>query len=202
MKVVIIDDHQLLRSGLALALESSEFQVVAQAASVTEGLAVLNKFQPSICIVDINLGESSGLDLIRQGILQNSNCRFVVLTMHDQTDDLEEARKAGASAFVTKGGQTQDLIEIMRCISSGSDKFMKSGEIKQSKYLSNFNLTNRELQVLSLLPTGATATAIAGILFLTQPTVKTHLASIYRKLDASNRAQAVSIAYENNLITQ
>jgi DNA-binding NarL/FixJ family response regulator len=79
---------------------------------------------------------------------------------------------------------------------------MKAGELKQSKQVIDFDLTNRELEVLSLLPTGATASAIAGMLFLTEPTVKTHLSSIYRKLSAANRAQAVSIALVNNLIIQ
>jgi DNA-binding NarL/FixJ family response regulator len=79
---------------------------------------------------------------------------------------------------------------------------MKAGELKQSKQVIDFDLTNRELEVLSLLPTGATASAIAGMLFLTEPTVKTHLSAIYRKLSATNRAQAVSIALVNNLIIQ
>ena len=90
----------------------------------------------------------------------------------------------------------------MNCISDGSNKFMKAGELKQAKQVIEFDLTNRELEVLSLLPTGATASAIAGMLFLTEPTVKTHLSAIYRKLSATNRAQAVSIALVNNLILQ
>ena len=202
MDIVVVDDHHLIRSGLIAALAETDFNVVAEASTVGEGLAVINKFHPDIALVDINLGISSGLDLIKIAISQKSKCKFVVLTMHDQSEILESAKSAGASAFVTKGAAINDLIEIMNCISAGSNKFMKSGELKQSKQVIDFDLTNRELEVLSLLPTGATASAIAGMLFLTEPTVKTHLSAIYRKLSAANRAQAVSIALVNNLIIQ
>ncbi len=202
MDIVVVDDHHLIRSGLIAALAETDFNVVAEASTVSEGLAVINKFHPDIALVDINLGISSGLDLIKIAISQKSKCKFVVLTMHDQSEILESAKSAGASAFVTKGAAINDLIEIMNCISAGPNKFMKAGELKQSKQVIDFDLTNRELEVLSLLPTGATASAIAGMLFLTEPTVKTHLSAIYRKLSAANRAQAVSIALVNNLIIQ
>ncbi|WP_223298615.1 response regulator transcription factor [Candidatus Nanopelagicus abundans] len=184
MDIVVVDDHHLIRSGLIAALAETDFNVVAEASTVGEGLAVINKFQPDIALVDINLGISSGLDLIKIAISQKSKCKFVVLTMHDQSEILESAKSAGASAFVTKGAAINDLIEIINCISAGSNKFMKAGELKQSKQVIDFDLTNRELDVLSLLPTGATASAIAGMLFLTEPTVKTHLSAIYRKLSA------------------
>ena len=202
MDIVVIDDHHLIRSGLIAALAETDFNIVAEASTVSEGLAIINKFQPEIALVDINLGISSGLDLIQTAISQKSKCKFVVLTMHDQSEILESAKSAGASAFVTKGAAINDLIQIMNCISDGSNKFMKAGELKQAKQVIEFDLTNRELEVLSLLPTGATASAIAGMLFLTEPTVKTHLSAIYRKLSATNRAQAVSIALVNNLILQ
>ncbi len=202
MDIVIIDDHNLIRSGLIAALAETKFKVVAEASSVGEGLAVINKFKPVIALVDVNLSALSGLDLIETAISQKSNCSFVVLTMHDQSEILERAKAVGASAFVTKGAPILELIEIMNCISDGSNKFMKAGELQQSMPTIEFNLTNRELEVLSLLPTGVTASAIAGMLFLTEPTVKTHLSAIYRKLNAANRAQAVSIALVNNLIIQ
>ncbi len=201
MDIVVIDDHNLIRSGLIAALAGTEFKVVAEASSVAEGLAVINKFNPVIALVDINLGTASGLDLIETAISQKSKCSFVVLTMHDQSEILERAKSVGACAFVTKGAPILELIEIMNCISNGSNKFMKAGQLQRSKPAIDFNLTNRELEVLSLLPTGVTASAIAGMLFLTEPTVKTHLSAIYRKLSATNRAQAVSIALSNNLIS-
>ena len=130
-----------------------------------------------------------------------ASSKFVVLTMHDDTQTLESAKDAGAIAFVTKSAPTESLLEILQTIATGTDKFLKAGKINQITVAKDFELTPRELEVLTLLPTGATANAIGALLFLTEATVKTHLANIYRKLAANNRAQAVSIAIENKLIT-
>ena len=198
MKLAIIDDHSLIRSGVSSALANTEFKVVAEAASVKEGTAVINSYKPDICLVDINLGSGNGIDLIKQSIATGIDSKFVVLTMHDDSETLELAKQAGASAYVTKGVPIEQLVQVLSAV-SGSKTFTSRGEIK-SVPKRDFGLTAREIEVLSLLPTGATALAIAGVLFLTEATVKTHLAAIYRKLDAANRAQAVSIGIENNLI--
>lgn len=201
MKIAIIDDHSLIRSGISNALENTKFKVVAEATSVNEGTAVINSYQPDICLIDINLGTSSGIDLIKQSIAAGIKSKFVVLTMHDDLDTLERAKEAGATAYVTKSVPIQQLIQVLSVVSE-SDAFIKQGNIRASETKKDFGLTVRELEVLSLLPTGATALAIGGVLFLSEATIKTHLASIYRKLNAANRAQAVSIGFENNLITK
>ena len=198
MKLAIIDDHSLIRSGVSSALANTEFKVVAEAASVKEGAAVINSYKPDICLVDINLGAGNGIDLIKQSIATGIDSKFVVLTMHDDSETLELAKQAGASAYVTKGVPIEQLVQVLSAV-SGSKNFISRGKIK-SVPKRDFGLTAREIEVLSLLPTGATALAIAGVLFLTEATVKTHLAAIYRKLNAANRAQAVSIGIENNLI--
>jgi DNA-binding NarL/FixJ family response regulator len=200
MKLAIIDDHSLIRSGVSNALANTEFKVVAEAASVKEGAAVINSYKPDICLVDINLGAGNGIDLIKQSIATGIESKFVVLTMHDDSETLELAKQAGAAAYVTKSVPIEQLIQVLSAVSE-SKTFIRMGEIKVVPKR-DFGLTAREVEVLSLLPTGATALAIAGVLFLTEATVKTHLAAIYRKLDAANRAQAVSIGIENNLIAK
>jgi DNA-binding NarL/FixJ family response regulator len=201
MKIAIIDDHSLIRSGISNALENTKFKVVAEATSVNEGTAVINSYQPDICLIDINLGTSSGIDLIKQSIAAGIKSKFVVLTMHDELETLERAKEAGAAAYVTKSVPIEQLIQVLSVVSE-SDAFIKQGDIRASETKKDFGLTVRELEVLSLLPTGATALAIGGVLFLSEATIKTHLAAIYRKLSAANRAQAVSIGIENNLITK
>ena len=201
MKIAIIDDHSLIRSGVSNALENTKFKVVAEATSVNEGTAVINSYQPDICLIDINLGTSSGIDLIKQSIAAGIKSKFVVLTMHDDLETLERAKEAGAAAYVTKSVPIEQLIQVLSVVSE-SDAFIKQGDIRASETKKDFGLTVRELEVLSLLPTGATALAIGGVLFLSEATIKTHLAAIYRKLNAANRAQAVSIGFENNLITK
>ena len=200
MKILIVDDHELIRSGLANLLTQHKYDVVAEAATSSQASALINTHKPEIVLVDINLGSSSGIDLINEMKKSGSKSKFVVLTMQDDNQTLESAKEAGAIAFITKSAPTDSLLEILQTITTGDDKFLKAGKINQIKPSKDFDLTARELEVLALLPTGATANAIGAVLFLTEATIKTHLANIYRKLAAINRAQAVSIAMENNLI--
>ena len=199
MKLAIIDDHSLIRSGVSSALANTEFEVIAEASSVKEGAAVINSYKPDICLVDINLGAGNGIDLIKQSIATGIRSKFVVLTMHDDSENLELAKEAGAAAYVTKSVPIEQLIQVLSAVAE-SKTFIRRGEIRAEVIKKDFGLTVREVEVLSYLPTGATAAVIAGILFLTEATVKTHLAAIYRKLAAANRAQAVSIGIENKLI--
>ena len=201
MKILLVDDHALIRAGLANLLTQNNHEVVAEASTSSQASALINTHKPEVVLVDINLGTSSGIDLIKEMKKSGAASKFVVLTMHDDTQTLESAKDAGAIAFVTKSAPTESLLEILQTIATGTDKFLKAGKINQITVAKDFELTPRELEVLTLLPTGATANAIGALLFLTEATVKTHLASIYRKLAANNRAQAVSIAIENKLIT-
>jgi DNA-binding NarL/FixJ family response regulator len=201
MKVLLVDDHALIRSGVAAALAQKNFEVVAEASSVSQGLAMLNTHKPEITLIDINLGSGSGIDLIKQAKKDGTSSKFVVLTMHDDNQTLEMAKAAGAVAFITKSAPTDRLLEVVQSVAAGVDRFLKAGEINALPERKDFDLTPRELEVLSLLPSGATANAIGGLLFLTEATIKTHLANLYRKLGAANRAQAVSIGIENKLIT-
>ena len=201
MKVLLVDDHALIRSGVAVALAQKNFEVVAEASSVSQGLAMLNTHKPEITLIDINLGSGSGIDLIKQAKKDGTSSKFVVLTMHDDNQTLELAKAAGAVAFITKSAPTDRLLEVVQSVAAGVDRFLKAGEINTLPERKDFDLTPRELEVLSLLPSGATANAIGGLLFLTEATIKTHLANLYRKLGAANRAQAVSIGIENKLIT-
>jgi DNA-binding NarL/FixJ family response regulator len=182
-------------------LFNSKYKVVAEASSVEEGLAVINSYKPDICLVDINLGSGSGIDLIKKSITNGSKSKFVILSMHDDLTTLDLAKQAGACGYLTKGAPIEHLLEVLDLVASDDKNFIKRGNFQKGLEIKDFGLTPRELEVLSLLPTGATAVAIGGILFLTEATVKTHLASIYRKLGAVNRAQAVSIGIDSKLIT-
>ena len=202
MNIVLVDDHSLIRSGLRQALTDTEFKVVAEASSVQEGLAVLNTYKPEIALIDINLGSHSGIDLISKATTQKLNTKFVVLTMHDDLQILESAKQAGAAAYVIKSAPIDQLIQTLNTVGAGTNKFIKAGSFQQSKIVNDYQLTQREIEILTYLPSGATAAAIGSLLFLTEATVKTHLAAIYRKLGATNRAQAVSIALGDKLINQ
>ncbi len=200
IKVVLVDDHPLIRKGLSQALNKDEISVVGEASSLSEGVALLNSTTPDICIVDLNLGSASGIELIKVGIVQNPNCAFVVLTMEDDFDTLITAKAAGARAYITKGSSVENLIEVVKTVLTDRKDFIKLGSFKDGAKRKDFGLTERELEVLQLLSSGATASAMGSILFLSEATIKSHLAAIYRKLEAANRAQAVSIAISEKLI--
>ena len=196
----MVDDHPLIRKGLSQALNKDEISVVGEASSLSEGVALLNSTTPDICIVDLNLGSASGIELIKVGVVQNPNCAFVVLTMEDDLDTLITAKAAGARAYITKGSSVENLIEVVKTVLTDRKDFIKLGSFKDSAKRTDFGLTERELEVLQLLSSGATASAMGSILFLSEATIKSHLAAIYRKLEAANRAQAVSIAISEKLI--
>lgn len=200
IKVVLVDDHPLIRKGLSQALNKDEISVVGEASSLSEGVALLNSTTPDICIVDLNLGSASGIELIKVGMVQNPNCAFVVLTMEDDLDTLITAKAAGARAYITKGSPIENLIEVVKTVLTDRKDFIKLGSFKDGAKRKDFGLTERELEVLQLLSSGATASAMGSILFLSEATIKSHLAAIYRKLEAANRAQAVSIAIAEKLI--
>ena len=200
IKVVLVDDHPLIRKGLSQALNKDEISVVGEASSLSEGVALLNSTTPDICIVDLNLGSASGIELIKVGLVQNSNCAFIVLTMEDDLDTLIAAKAAGARAYITKGSPIENLIEVVKTVLTDRKDFIKLGSFKDGAKRKDFGLTERELEVLQLLSSGATASAMGSILFLSEATIKSHLAAIYRKLEAANRAQAVSIAISEKLI--
>ena len=199
--VVVVDDHALIRSGLIAALTDAGFNVIAEAASKAESLAVLNQNTPDFCIIDLNLGDGSGLEVIKELSNKTSKTNYVVLTMDDDETNLSVAKSSGASAYILKSEPVTELIEVLRNISDGKEKFQIAGRIKKVAPSKDFDLTEKEKQVLQLLGSGATASVMGKQLFLTEATIKTHLAAIYRKLSASNRAQALSIAISNNLIS-
>ena len=200
--VVIVDDHALIRSGIAQALSKADYSIIAQAASKSEALAVLNNLAPDFCIIDLNLGDGSGSDLILEvkGLLPKT--KFVILTMDDESQSLEFAKASGADAYILKSAPIDTLLNTLIELSKEPAKFRVVGKILPKRAVINFDLTPRENQILQSLGDGSTAAAMGARLFLTEATIKTHLAAIYRKLNASNRTQALSIAFENNLIKQ
>ncbi|MTA79492.1 MAG: response regulator, partial [Actinobacteria bacterium] len=184
--VVLVDDHSLIRSGLSQALIGTDYQVIGEAASKSEALAVLNNKAPDICILDLNLGDGNGLDVITALNKAAKIIKFVILTMDDDEDNLNLAKESGASAYVLKSSPVSELLEVLSILEKSTKQFQVIGEINRTTKQKDYRLTNRELDVLNLLGEGLTATTMGRKLFLSETTVKTHLAAIYRKLGAAN----------------
>jgi DNA-binding NarL/FixJ family response regulator len=174
--ILLIDDHQVVREGLKSALHNSGFTVIGEAASKSEAFAQIAHKSPKVIVVDLNLPDGSGLEVVAWARNISSSIGIVVLTLDDDDAHLLAGLQAGASAYVVKSAP---IAEVIAAVAHAA--------------------IARELEVLALLPRGQTSSEIASQLFISEATVKTHLASIYRKLAVANRTEAVVAAIKHGL---
>jgi DNA-binding NarL/FixJ family response regulator len=197
MKVLIVDDHAVVRHGLKSAIESHGHEVVAEAGSINEAQAFMAHTNPDALVVDINLPDGSGFDLVAWSRKISPLTAIVVLTLNDGADYVRAAKRAGANAFIVKNAPLSDLIAALDFALSSPSSF-SSKQIYSAGIDSG--LSAREIDVLQSINLGLSNTAIASNLFISVPTVKTHVSSILRKLAADNRVQALTIARERGLL--
>ncbi len=203
--VLLIDDHELIRQGLAGAFAQADgFEVVGQAGSMEDGVALARAVKPDVVITDVRLPDGSGLDVVRTLRKEDKQIGLVVLTMYAGDEQLFAAMDAGASAFVGKDAPTAKVIGAVRQASIAPLTFTCTGlaEAMLRRMSSGApRLTDRERQVLDMLADGHGVSAIAGRLYLSESTTKSHIARIYDKLGAGNRAQALVAAMRLGLIS-
>jgi len=197
MKVLIVDDHAVVRHGLKSAIESHGHLVVAEAGSINEAQAFMAQTNPDAIIVDINLPDGSGFDLVAWSRRVSPTTAIVVLTLNEGADYVRAAKSAGANAFIVKNAPLSDLIAALDFAISSPTSF-SSKKMCNSEIGSG--LSAREIDVLHSINHGLSNTAIATDLYISVSTVKTHVSSILRKLDADNRVQALSITRERGLL--
>lgn len=199
--VLLIDDHQVVREGLKGALTSSGFTVVGEAASKDEAFAQIAHKSPRVIVVDLNLPDGSGLEVVSWARSVSSSIGIVVLTLDDDDAHLLASLQAGASAYVVKSAPITEVIAAVSHAVIAPGSFIGKGiSAAISRKNEGFSLTARELEVLAQLPKGQTSSQIASHLFVSEATIKTHLASIYRKLGVANRTEAVVCAIKHGLV--
>ena len=202
-RILIIDDHAVVREGLKTALRAHGFEIAAEAANSAEARAQIAHTNPDAIIVDLNRPDGSGFDIVTWARSISKTIGIVVLTLNESNDYLLAAMNAGASAFVVKSAPIDELIAAITLSLASPLSFSAKGmkaAINAASTMSS--LTAREFDVLSLLPQGMSTKNIATVLFLSEATIKTHLAAIYRKLEVSNRTAAVHAARKQNLFIQ
>ena len=203
--VLLIDDHELIRTGLAGAFAQADgFDVAGQADSVTDGIALARELRPDVVVTDVRLPDGSGLDVVRTLRKENRTIGLVVLTMYAGDEQLFAAMDAGASGFVGKDAPTSSIIGAARQAEQAPLTFICTGlaEAMVRRMSSGVpRLSDRERQVLDLLAEGLGVSAISGRLYLSESTAKSHIARIYEKLGAGNRAQALVTAMRLGLIS-
>lgn len=201
ISVLLIDDHEVVRDGLRIALQFEGFNVIGEAASKNEAFAQIAHKDPHVIIVDLNLPDGSGLELIAWARHISPSIGIVVLTLNDDDAHLLACLEAGASAYVLKSDPVKDVVAAVSHAYVSPLSFSGKGlSVAMSRKENGFGLTPRELEILALLPKGMKSLQIAAELFISEATVKTHLSSIYRKLSVSNRSQAVALAIKHALV--
>ncbi len=191
-KILIIDDHSVVREGIRSALENTERFHVFQAASKSEAIAQITKIAPHGIIVDINLPDGNGLEIVSWVRSISSTIAIVVLTLNEHADFLIASMKAGASSYIHKSAPLSELLSALDfALTSPTSFAAKEISVAISRKSEKFSLSPRELQIVTQLHRGEPLKILAGSLFITEATLKTHLASIYRKLEVKNRLQAI-----------
>jgi DNA-binding NarL/FixJ family response regulator len=204
LDVMLVDDHELIRQGLAGAFErAGGFRVTTQAGTVAAALLMAREAAPAVLVTDLSLPDGSGLEIVRALRADHPEMGIVVLTMHSGDDQIFAAMEAGASSFVGKHAPSEDVVAAARQAAAMPNTFTcadLAGAMVRRLSSSTPSLTARELDVLRLLADGLSATAIAGELYISESTVKAHVSRIYEKLGAANKAQALMAAIRLGLL--
>jgi DNA-binding NarL/FixJ family response regulator len=205
IKVLLVDDHELIREGLAGVIQLEEdMEVVAQAGSVAGALVEFKANAPDVVIADLQLQDGTGLDIVRAIRKGNDKTGLVVLTMHSGDDQIFAAMEAGASGFVGKDAPSGEVVRAARHAAVSPRSFVCAGlaqAMMRRATSESTRLSDREHEVLLLLADGLGAAQIGQQLYLSESTAKSHIAKIYQKLGAANRAQALVTAMRIGLLS-
>ncbi len=203
LKVLIADDHPLMLQGIRRALEGSDgIDIVGEARSGTELLALVERRQPDLVLLDLHMPGPDGLECVAQIRARWPEIKAAVISASDDRATIDAALSAGASAYILKSVSPVDIASVLRQASSGAVYHVSSAPRapQPAKTVpSGPELTPRETTILAAVAGGLTTKAISKDLWLSEHTVKFHLTNIYRKLGVSNRSGAVRYAFENDL---
>jgi len=206
-RVLMVDDHQLLRQSLRRAAEEAGFDVVGEAADGEEGLRLAELLQPDVVLMDVTMPVLDGIEATRLIRQRCPSTNVVVLTMHSDPEVVRRAVNAGAAGYVVKDASMQDVLEAIRLAADGETAIspalassMLAAAAPAPEKPAESVLSKREEEVLQMFARGHTTTEVADALFISAKTVKNHLASIYSKLDARDRTQAIVLAARMGII--
>src|ERR1700758_4372072 len=208
MKILVADDHGIVRAGIRLLLErQSDLQVVAEAADGVEAVERALAVRPDLCILDVGMPRMTGLQAAREIRAHMPRARVLMLSMHDDEHYLFEALKAGASGYVLKREADQDLVGAIRAVGSGDAFLTNAAErsiirewMDERAQGPAIPLTPREEEVVKLIAEAYTNTQIAEILHLSEKTVESHRANVLRKLGMRDRVELVRYAIKRGLV--
>lgn len=206
IRLVLVDDHILIRQGLAHACDRDPaIEVVGDAGTAAEGAPLVATLQPDVALIDVTLPDGDGLDLAADLRASYPGIGLVVLTMHGGDEYLFRALEVGASAFVLKSAPVEEVIAAVRHAALAPTSFMANdlaGAMQRRMQPDSPLLTPRESEVLDLLKDGLSVSAVAQRMYISESTAKSHIAKLYTKLGATNRTQALMAGLRLGLIRQ
>jgi DNA-binding NarL/FixJ family response regulator len=201
MKILIIDDHLVVREGLRRLLSSTLDISVHEATSSQEALTVFRAHRPDLVLLDLNLPNSSGLELLRRLILEDKRARILVFSMHAEPIYVVHALKAGARGYVSKSAPVDELITAVKLVANG-DRYIEreiASDIVLTQYFSNDpfqRLTTREIDIMRLLGDGKDLKAISELLGVTYKTIANSCTIIKGKLGVQRTADLIRLTFE------
>lgn len=211
IRVLIADDHHMVRQGIKQILElENDIEVVSQASNGEEAVKLARQFKPDVTLMDINMPGMNGLQAIEELKKDEGVYKVVVLTIHQDREYLFKTIQLGAEGYVLKDAEASVLIEAIRTVSEGNTyiqpnmtselvrEFTRISTHSRSKEEENV-LTSREIEVIGLIAEGLINKEIAKKLYISEKTVKNHVSNIFKKLNVSDRTQAAIYAFKNNI---
>ena len=196
-RLLIIDDHAVVSQGLVHAFKDKGFTSIETAATLKQARAKISVFNPEAIIVDLNLPDGSGLEIVQWVRKHSTDVVIIVLSLNDPMQYVKIARNSGANAYLSKSQSMQEIIASVRFALSNPGSFTSTLIIDQSV---EFDLTPREIEVVYLLAEGASNLEISSRLYISLSTVKTHISSLLRKLECTNRTAAAKIARDKGFL--
>jgi DNA-binding NarL/FixJ family response regulator len=201
IRILIADDHSVVREGLvSLVKRKSDMVVVAEASNGREAVQLWKEHRPDVTLLDLRMPELDGVGAIKEIRELDENAHIVVLTTYDGDEDIYRAIKAGAKAYLLKDTARDALVETVRRVHAGETYLPPQLAAKLAERVSGEALSPREIEVLQRMAVGKSNKEIGAELFISEGTVKTHIKSIFNKLDVVSRTEAVATANRRGLI--
>ncbi len=201
IRILSVDDHPLLRDGIAAVLESQpDMTLVGQACNGREAIEDFRRLRPDITLMDLRMPDISGIEAITRIRAEFSNARIIVLTTYAGDAQAAAALRAGAQGYLLKNLVRKELLETIRAVHAGKRRVLPEIATEIAEHVADDVLTEREIQVLRRVAAGKPNKLIAVELDISEGTVKTHMKSILPKLDASDRTHAVMIALKRGIL--
>ena len=210
IQILIADDHPVVRDGLRAMLSTQpDFQVVGEAVNGAEAVQLATRLKPDVILLDLEMPDLDGVNALAQLRALNPQARVIIVTAYDTDERIVQAVVAGAQGYLLKGAPREEIFRAIRVVHEGgsllqpivASKLMRHVSQQASQSAEIDSLTPREMEVLYLLAQGKSNKQIAAELVITERTTKFHVSSIFSKLEANNRTEAVKIAVQRGLVS-